>query len=61
MGRAKKALIISVHLSRSIDLFKTNLIYSRSIKKCSRPVHSIVAPFIFFNLMYEICDNLDEL
>ena len=35
--RQNKKVFFSVHLSRSIDLFLDQLIYSRSIKKCARP------------------------
>ena len=31
------------------------------LKMFIKSLHIIVAPFIFFNLMYEIRDNLDEL
>ena len=31
------------------------------LKMFIKSLHIIVAPFIFFNLMYEIHDNLDEL
>ena len=34
---------------------------STVLKMFIKSLHIIVAPFIFFNLMYEIRDNLDEL
>ena len=59
-------LIISlceVHTSVFIAVFLPNwmLNMSRYTKMFIKSLHSVVAPFIFFNLVYETRDNLGEL